>query len=64
MTTVTLANFDVNADDETDNAETRAWKKEWKEFVSSADKEPGNHPDPNHPYNTERAAFLQTHNGG
>ena len=60
----TLENFDVNAGSDTDDAPTRAWKKEWKEFVANGEKEPGAHPDPNHPYNTDKEAFIQMHNGG
>ena len=57
----TVDNFDVNADTETDNAETRAWKEDWKKFVANGDSEPKDHPDPAHPYNTHKQEFIQKH---
>jgi len=54
----TMENFDVDAGAETDDSPTRAWKEDWKTLVANGDSEPRDHPDPGHPYNTDRLEFI------
>ena len=45
---------DAGAENANDSPEVREWKKKWKAFANAGGAEPPDHPEANHPFNTDR----------